>query len=345
MTPLQTPAQSRLAAPHPAGPSVTEHRRAIGDILDGTDDRLLVITGPCSAHEETAMVEYAHGLAEAAARFADDLLVVVRVYTEKPRTRLGWPGMLLDPGMDGGHDVPGGIARVRAMLSSVAETGLPIAAEFVDPMLTPFTSDLIAWGGIGARTVESPVHRRMASALPMPIGVKNRTDGAVAPAIDAIAAARARQPVVTLDDAGRPVCLDSPGNRHAHLVLRGGETGPNYEGDVIADAAEALAALGAPSRVVVDCSHGNSGKDHRRQPQVASAVAARVADGGRDVAGVMLESFLHEGSQSIGGALRHGVSVTDSCLSLGRTTEVIEELADAARCRLGRTATAGSARS
>lgn len=316
--------------------TIAEHRRTIADILDGTDERLLVLVGPCSVHDPVELRRYAEAVTRLAASVARDAFVVLRVYTEKPRTRHGWPGLLLDPGRDGGYAVPSGLDLARRTLADVAALGLPAACEFVEPMLAPYLADLVSWGGIGARTVESPPHRRLASQLPLPVGFKNRVDGAIAPAVDAIAVAADPQPVITVDEHGRAAWTVSPGNPHAHLVLRGGDSGTNFDAHQVDHALRLLARVRAEPKLLIDCSHGNSGKDHRRQPVVAEAVAAQIAAGQTGIAGVMLESYLASGSQRPEGEARPGLSVTDACLGFTETATVIEALADAARQRAGR---------
>ncbi|GAA4898608.1 3-deoxy-D-arabinoheptulosonate-7-phosphate synthase [Stackebrandtia albiflava] len=312
---------------------VAGQRRVVVDVLTGADDRLLVVAGPCSVHDHQSTMEYVAGLAALARRHADDLYVVARVYPEKPRTRLGWPGMLLDPHMDGSHHVTDGIAAARELMCAVVDAGVPVATEFVEPLLTGYVADLVAWAAIGARTVESPSHRRLASGLGLPVGFKNRTDGAVQPAIDAIDAAATPQPVFGLAASGRPQWWVSEGNPHCHLILRGGDRSTNHDPDSVADALRALADRRPTPRLVVDCSHGNSRKDHRRQPEAAESVAAQVADGQAGIAGVMLESFLHEGNQPHSSTPRPGLSVTDACLSLEQTAPVLAGLAAAVRHR------------
>lgn len=331
------PAPETLRAQLPA-PDVTTHLDTVRDVIAGRDDRLLVVVGPCSAHDPVAMLEYAGALATAARDHRRELVVVLRVYPEKPRSRHGWPGMLLDPQRDAGYALAQGIEASRRLMVDVAALGLPVATEFVEPMVTPYLSDLVSWAAIGARCVESPPHRRLASDLPMPVGVKNRIDGAVGPAVDAVAVATAPQPVVRLDDQGRPGWHVSAGNRHTHLVLRGGAAA-NYHAHQVEHALHLLSAVVDRPRLVVDCSHGNSGKDHRRQPVAVGAVAEQIAAGQTGIAGVMMESFLHEGSQPITPPLRYGVSVTDSCLGLDRTLDLLVELAAATRQRRDRTTT------
>jgi len=313
--------------------TIHQQRLTVERVLAGDDDRLLVIAGPCSAHDSDSILDYVTRLGDIAARYESDLYVVARVYAEKPRTRLGWPGMLLDPFLDGSNRVDEGISAARALLEAVADRGMPIAGEFVEPLLADYLADLICWGAIGARTVESPPHRRMASALPMPIGFKNRGDGAVLPAVDAIVAAATPQPVFTIGDDGSPQWAVSAGNRFTHLVLRGGESGPNHHSAAIDAALDLLPADQSHRRLVVDCSHGNSGKDHRNQPRVAHDLAEQVSAGQTGIAGVMLESFIHEGCQPHSPTPRRGVSITDACLSLEQTEPILADLAGAVRHR------------
>ncbi|HIW63583.1 MAG TPA: 3-deoxy-7-phosphoheptulonate synthase [Candidatus Stackebrandtia excrementipullorum] len=327
---LPTPASTR-SSQH--GPAVKDQRQQVSDILSGKDDRLLVIAGPCSAHDDRSIIDYTAELARMGAEHSSELYVVARVYTEKPRTRLGWPGMLLDPHLDSTYRVRHGIEMARGMLETVADIGVPIACEFVEPLLADFLSDLVCWGAIGARTVESPPHRRLASGLPMPVGFKNRADGAVRPAVDAVVAAAAAQPMISLSDDGTPRSWISEGNPRAHVVLRGGDHGPNHSCDDVGNALELLAEVQPSPRLIVDCSHGNSGKDHRRQPLVAADVAGQVSAGQTGIAGVMLESFIHEGSQPHSADPRPGLSITDSCLGLAQTGDVMAELAEAVHKR------------
>ncbi|HEY1175697.1 MAG TPA: 3-deoxy-7-phosphoheptulonate synthase, partial [Phytomonospora sp.] len=311
------------------------------------DDRLLVVAGPCSAHDPLATVDYARALAGLAAEFDGELCVVLRAYLEKPRTRLGWPGLLLDPGLDDWcagpaervtrpiADARAGLPVGRRLLVELAELGLPLAYEFVEPLLAPYVADLVSWAAIGARTVESPAHRRLASALPMPVGCKNRADGDVRAAVDAVVVAGAGHSVLGVDAKGRAAVRRTGGNPYAHVVLRGGSSGTNFDATSVAGALRLLESAGLPARVVVDASHGNSGKDHTRQPGVAAALAAQVAGGQRGIVGVMLESFVHPGCQPLGGELAYGVSVTDSCLGLDDTAAVLAGLAEAVSVRRG----------
>ncbi|WP_033289498.1 3-deoxy-7-phosphoheptulonate synthase [Amycolatopsis jejuensis] len=317
-------------------PDVGPHRETVSAVLAGRDPRLLVIAGPCSVHDPEAALEYAGLLAGAAARYADDLVVVLRAYLEKPRSVTGWTGFLPDPGLDGKGDLATGVRLGRAFLLDAVATGLPLAYEFVDPMLAPYVADTVSWGAIGARTVASQPHRHLASWLPMPVGMKNCVSGRLGPAVDAIRAAGAGQVFPGVGPDGRVKVVRSMGNPDAHLVLRGGPV-PNYDAASVAGAVDLLTAAGLPGRVVVDASHGNSGKDHHRQPGVVAEVARQVAAGGAGVVGVMgvmVESYLADGRQGeeVVPADRT-LSRTDACLGWERTVPLLETLALAVRHR------------
>lgn len=330
---LPTPADAIAQAP--LSPvlhaKIATHRDTIAAVLDRRDPRLLVVVGPCSVHDPVAALDYARLVAEAAARFADDLVVVLRAYLEKPRTVAGWPGLLRDPTLDGKGDIAGGIRLGRGFLVDAAATGVPLAYEFVDPVLAPHIADTVSWAAIGARTVTSPPHRHLASWLPMPVGMKNTVTGRVDLAVDAIRTAGLPHVFPGIGRDGRVTVLRSSGNPAAHLVLRGGPV-PNYDAASVAAAASALTEAGLPSRVVVDCSHGNSGKDHERQIVVLADLAERIAAGDRVLAGVMLESYLADGRQAPNAQpLRPDLSITDACLGWSRTVPLLEDLALAAR--------------
>ncbi|HEY0532156.1 MAG TPA: 3-deoxy-7-phosphoheptulonate synthase [Actinoplanes sp.] len=313
--------------------TVLAGRAQVEDVLNGRDPRLLVVVGPCSVHDPVAAGEYATLLREQADRLSDDLLIVMRVYFEKPRSTVGWKGLINDPALDGTGDVSTGLRIARKLLLEIVGRGLPTAVEFLDPITPQYIADTVAWGAIGARTVESQVHRQLASGLSMPIGMKNRPDGSIATAIEAIQAAAVSHVFPGIDFSGTPAILHTTGNPDTHLVLRGGGGKPNYS---VADVENALALLrkdGLPERLVIDCSHGNSGKDHRRQPHVADDVAAQVAGGQRGISGVMLESFLVPGRQELGGELTYGQSITDACMGWDTTIEVLERLATASAHR------------
>ena len=311
-------------------------RDAVRRILRGADHRLLVITGPCSVHEPASAVEYAGRLRALAERHADALLVVMRVYFEKPRTRMGWKGLIYDPGLDDTGDIGEGLRAARRLLLDCARLGLPAASEILDLITPQYYAELLSWGAIGARTVESPLHRQMASALSAPLGFKNTTQGGVDVAIDAIHVAGQSHRFPSISLQGQAIVVTTTGNPDAHLMLRGGASGPNYDAAAVAQAAEALAKAGLPARLLVDCSHGNSAKDWRRQPDVAADLARQVAAGSRSIAGVLLESHLVDGRQDITNGLQglvYGQSVTDGCIGWDSTEAVIGRLAAAVRSR------------
>jgi 3-deoxy-7-phosphoheptulonate synthase len=313
---------------------VAARRREIAAALAGDDDRLVVVVGPCSIHDPVAALDYAERLAEVAWAHADDLIVVMRVYVEKPRTVAGWKGLTNDPGLDGSFDVNEGLRCARELLLEVTRLGLPSATEFLGTLVGPFYSDLVSLGMIGARTVESQVHRELASGLPMPVGFKNRTDGDVNVAVDAIRAARLPHHIPALTPGGSPAVIGTSGNNRTHVVLRGGTRGPNFSSADVAAALGLLRRYGLPPHVMVDCGHANSGKDPSRQPVVASCLAARVREGDRAISGVMLESNLTGGSQEASARpLVYGQSITDACMSWKATVPVLDELALAAKAR------------
>ena len=324
----------------PAGEAEASHiaasRAALRRILRGEDDRLLVIAGPCSIHEPESALEYAGRLAQLAERVADSLFLVMRVYFEKPRTRMGWKGLIYDPSLDGQGNIGEGLRHARRILLECARLGVPAASEILDLVTPQYYAELLTWGAIGARTVESPLHRQMASALSAPVGFKNATNGSVSTAIDAIhvAAQPHRFPTISLE--GKAMVITTTGNPDCHLVLRGSHEGPNYDAASVGRAAEALTAAGLPARVIVDCSHGNSGKDYLRQPAVAADVAGQVAAGSSRISGVLLESHLVEGRQDIRDGrkgLRYGQSVTDACIGWEATVAVLERLAASVELR------------
>ncbi len=327
------PTSGGLLADLPALPGlgIAGHRAAVRRILDGEDDRVLAVVGPCSIHDPVAGLDYARRLAAASAPLAGELLVVLRAYLEKPRSVVGWKGLVHDPTLDGGGDVAEGLRLGRTFLLDAAGTGLPLAAEFVEPLVAPYLADLVSYGAIGARTVTSQPHRQLASWLPMPVGCKNGVDGDVGVAVDAIRSATARHVFPGVGHDGAPVVQQGAGNTHAHLILRGGTAGTNYDAESVAQALGRLRAAGLPERVVVDASHGNSAKDHRRQPGVVADLAEQIAGGQRGLVGVMVESFLHEGRQDA--PVRYGVSITDACLALPETVAVLDTLAAAVRAR------------
>ncbi len=315
---------------------VLRGRSVVVDILNRADDRLLVVVGPCSVHDADAALSYAQRLSARALELQDDLLVVMRVYFEKPRTTTGWKGLINDPHLDGSGDVNEGLRVARALLLEVLQLGLPVGCEFLDPITPQYIADTVSWGAIGARTTESQIHRQLASGLSMPVGFKNRTDGNVEVAVDAVRAAAVPHTFAGIDVIGTPAILHTRGNPDCHLILRGGRNSPNYAAASVADAVSRLRAVGLPERVVVDASHDNSGKDHERQPAVVGDIAAQVAGGSEAIVGVMLESFLVAGRQDLGEARRtYGQSITDACMSWASTVDVLDELAAAVRRRRG----------
>ena len=335
--PLLAPAAllDELPLSDEATATVEDSRAEVRGVLDGTDDRLLVIAGPCSVHDPVAALDYAARLMEVREACRDDLLVVMRVYFEKPRTVTGWKGLINDPGMDGGHDVHRGLRAARKLLRDIVAIGMPVGCEWLDPITPQYIADTVTWGAIGARTTESQVHRQLASGLSMPVGFKNGTDGDIQVAVDACRAAAAGHTFFGVTQFGAAAVVHTAGNPDTHVILRGGRTGPNYEASHVAKALDLIGAAGLPRRLMVDASHGNSGKDHRRQPVVAEAIAEQLAAGERGLTGVMLESFLAEGKQEPGppDTLTYGQSVTDACLDFGTTARVLQTLAASVRSR------------
>lgn len=306
--------------------AVQRDRDEVSAILAGHDDRLLLVVGPCSVHDPVAALDYARRLAPLAARYAERLKVVMRVYFEKPRTTIGWKGLINDPAMDGSFDVERGIRTARALLLDIIDVGLPVGCEFLEPTSPQYIADAVAWGAIGARTTESQVHRQLASGLSMPIGFKNGTDGNIQVAIDGVKAAAAPHHFFGTDNVGRAAVVETMGNPDCHVILRGGTAGPNYDAASVVMSIERLSGAGLSERVMIDCSHANSGKDHGRQAEVAAEVAARIAAGERGIAGLMLESFLVAGAQSLRGELTYGQSVTDECMDFATTAGLLAEL-------------------
>lgn len=335
--PLASP--DALGAELPLGPELEEvvlrGRRETTAVLDGADDRLLVVVGPCSVHDSAAAVEYANLLAPKARELGEDLLVAMRVYFEKPRTTVGWKGLINDPHLNDTGDVATGLRRARELLIEVTRLGLPVGCEFLDPITPQYISDTVAWGAIGARTTESQVHRQLGSGISMPIGFKNRTDGDVQVAVDAVRAAAAPAAFPGIADDGTPAILHTSGNPDGHVILRGGRGAPNHGPEGVEAALERLRKAGLPERLVLDASHDNSGKKAERQPAVAAEIGAQVADGQRGIVGVMLESFLVAGRQDLapGAPLTHGQSVTDECMAWDTTADVLDGLAAAVRAR------------
>jgi 3-deoxy-7-phosphoheptulonate synthase len=334
--PLVTPEFLSAELPLDAGAAVVAQGRTdVSSILRHEDDRLIVIVGPCSVHDTDAALEYAERLAASARELASDLLVVMRVYFEKPRTTTGWKGLINDPHLDGSGDVNTGLRRARRLLLDILAFGLPAGCEFLDPIIPQYIADTVSWAAIGARTVESQVHRQLASGLSMPVGFKNRTDGNVAVAADAVHAAATPHAFTGVDDAGVPAIFFTEGNEDCHVILRGGSYVPNHTYNEVNDALGILRSSGLRERLIIDASHGNSRKDHRRQPQVARSIGEQVAWGERAIVGIMLESFLVEGRQELaaGMDLVRGQSITDACMSWETTHDLLVELAASVRER------------
>lgn len=309
-------------------------RQDIAACLRGNDDRLVVVVGPCSIHDPAAALDYAANLKTAAAKHTADLLIVMRVYFEKPRTVVGWKGLINDPARDGSYQINQGLRIARQLLLDIAQLGLPIGTEFLDTTLGQYYADAISWGAIGARTVESQIHRELASGLSMPVGFKNGTAGNMKIAVDAIRSAAQPHWFPSLTREGAPAIMGTTGNPDAHLVLRGGTGGPNFSTEHIQKATELLRSHDLPPHLMVDCSHANSGKDPARQPLVAAELATQIAAGESAISAVMLESHLVGGTQSLDTEpLIYGRSVTDACLGWEETLPVLDTLAQAVRQR------------
>jgi 3-deoxy-7-phosphoheptulonate synthase len=334
--PLLTPAliQEWLPAPDAAQALVEHSRSAISRVLQGHDDRLVVVVGPCSIHDHAQALDYARRLKAESERHAAELLVVMRVYFEKPRTTVGWKGYINDPHLDGSYAINEGLQMARRLLLDVLALGLPVGTEFLDLLSPQFISDLVSWGAIGARTTESQSHRQLASGLSCPVGFKNGTDGGVKVAADAIVAAQSPHAFLGLTKMGQSAIFETRGNDDCHVILRGGKA-PNYSKADVDAACALLKSNGLREQVMIDLSHANSSKQHARQIEVAKDVAAQVAAGDGRVMGVMIESHLEEGRQDIvpGQPLKPGVSVTDACISFAQTVPVLEGLAEAVRAR------------
>jgi 3-deoxy-7-phosphoheptulonate synthase len=339
---LSPPAQ--VIGEAPASSSIAEvvgdARAAVHEILHGRDDRLVVVIGPCSIHDPKAALDYAQRLAAERARHAGELEVIMRVYFEKPRTTVGWKGLINDPGLDGGFHINEGLRLARRVLLDVSAQGLPTACEFLDVTTPQYIADLVAWGAIGARTTESQIHREMASGLSCPVGFKNGTNGDVKVAVDAVMAASQPHHFLAVTKEGRAAIATTTGNGDCHLVLRGGKT-PNYDAASVAAAAQVLVKAGLPERIMVDVSHANSGKNHENQPVVVADVCAQVASGATPIMGVMIESNLVAGRQDIvpGQPLTYGQSVTDACVDWDTSVRMLDDLAAAVKA--GRVARRG----
>lgn len=330
--PLMTPAELKADVPltDKAASAVAAGRRAIQAVMRREDPRRIVVVGPCSIHETDASFEYACRLAALAGEVSDRVLLVMRAYLEKPRTTLGWKGILYDPYLDESDDMHEGFRRSRRLLLRLSELGVPIGSEILDPIVPQYVADLISWASIGARTAESQIHRQMASGLSMPIGFKNSTDGSLAGAIAGMRASASPHSFLGITADGRVSIVSTRGNPYTHVVLRGGTQGPNYQSEHIAFTEALLRREGLDPRILVDCSHANSNKDPKLQGVVFMDVLAQIRQGCRSIMGMMLESFLEEGNQPIPrdrALLRYGVSITDKCIGWEETTELVRALA------------------
>jgi 3-deoxy-7-phosphoheptulonate synthase len=326
---------SEIAQTERSAELVTRSRQEVEAVIHGRDRRLLVIVGPCSIHDPAAALDYATKLARLRENVAKELLVVMRVYFEKPRTTVGWKGLINDPHLDGTRDIPLGIRRARTLLRDLAELGLPSATELLDPIIPQYIADLITWTAIGARTTESQTHREMASGLSMPVGFKNGTDGSLGVAINAMITASRPHSFLGIDGSGRVGVVRTAGNPHTHLVLRGGEKGPNFAADAVFRASVNCRQSGINSRVLIDASHDNSGKNHERQPDVLTDVGGQVRGGSEHVLGVMIESNLVAGRQELRDKanLVYGQSITDACIDFPTTERALLALANDAAAR------------
>ncbi len=326
--PLISPAE--LKREFPVSPTIAEHvgqsRGIVEEILRGNDKRVIAIVGPCSIHDTGMALEYARKLKQVADEVSDRLFVVMRVYFEKPRTTVGWKGLINDPHLNDTFDIATGLRKARQILLDINTVGLPAATEMLEPITPQYIADLITLASIGARTTESPTHRQMASGLSMPVGFKNSTEGSLEVAINAMKAARAQHNFLGIDNDGKTCVMSTRGNELSHLILRGGRNEPNYQAEHVAEASHMLRDAKLPPRLVVDCSHANSSKDYRRQPVVWTDVIQQRAAGNEEIVGLMLESNLNEGAQALTedlSKLKHGVSITDGCISFEETADLL----------------------
>ncbi len=336
LTTLSTPAEVMRDCPLTgrSASTVAASRQSLHRILDGDDDRLAVVIGPCSIHDATAAIEYAQRLATQRDRYAGELEIVMRVYFEKPRTTVGWKGLINDPDLDGSFNIDKGLRLARGLLRDINELGVPAGCEFLDMITPQYIADLVAWGAIGARTTESQVHRELASGLSCPVGFKNGTDGNVKIAVDAVQAASQPHHFMAVTKDGQTAIAATAGNEDCHVILRGGNA-PNYDAASVDAACVAMMRAGLDGRVMIDASHANSGKRPENQPAVVADIAAQLATGGQRIVGVMVESHLLGGRQDLvpGQPLRYGQSITDGCIDWDTSLAVLERLAEGVRAR------------
>lgn len=325
---LYTPAELRTKLPCPAdfATQINRYRQEIANLIAGKDQRLLVVVGPCSIHDTTACLEYAEKLKALATEVADRIYIVMRVYFEKPRTTVGWKGLINDPQLDGSCDMEAGISKARQFLLAVTALGLPTATEFLDPIVPQYIADLVSWAAIGARTTESQTHREMASGLSMPVGFKNATDGSLDIAVNALVSATHSHSFLGIDDDGKTAIVTTNGNHNGHIILRGGGGQTNYSQQNIKAALKLLGSQASPRPIMIDCSHGNSNKDFSRQPQVWAEVGKIRQQGESSILGMMLESHLVSGRQDLGNMpLTYGQSITDGCLDFATTAALLRQ--------------------
>lgn len=331
--PLMTPDDliAGLSVTAKASKTVVKGRSQISDIIQGKDDRMIVIVGPCSIHDEQSCLEYSERLGYLSNQLKDHLLVVMRVYFEKPRTTLGWKGLIYDPQLDGTFDIESGLRRARGFLLKLGEMGIPAATEFLDPIVPQYLADLVSWAAIGARTVESQIHRQMASGLSMPVGLKNSTDGNSQNAVDALIATQSPHAFFGIDRNGSTSAVLTRGNPDGHVILRGGRNGANFEAKAISKTQTQLAKAGLAPNVMIDCSHANSEKDYRRQANAFMDAVSQRLDGNKGIIGCMLESHLNPGNQTLGSdpsILQYGVSITDACIGWQETESLLVEASE-----------------
>ncbi len=314
---------------------ISNSRKTLTNILDKKDDRLIAVVGPCSIHDPIAAIDYAKRLKKLSIELEKELFIVMRVYFEKPRTTIGWKGLINDPDLDNNFDINKGLHVARKLLLDITEIGLPAGCEFLDPITPQFIADVVSWGAIGARTAESQVHRNLTSGLSMPVGIKNGTGGNVNMAIDAMLAAKHPHIFLSVTEQGIAAIVKTQGNKDTHIILRGSDKGPNYDKEHIEKTTKLLEKTKLPIRIMVDTSHGNSGKDYKKQPDAVHAVSKQIAAGNTDIIGVLTESFIENGNQSVGTkeARIYGKSVTDACMGWEMTVPLLREFAKAVKSR------------
>jgi 3-deoxy-7-phosphoheptulonate synthase len=335
--PITSPALliSQFPLPSTGTRDIIEYRKVSSDIIHGLDDRLLVVVGPCSIHDINAALAYGEKLANARKHFSNELHIIMRVYFEKPRTTVGWKGLINDPHLDNSFDINAGLAMARKLLIDLTKMQLPVGTEFLDVIIPQYISDIVSWGAIGARTTESQVHRELASGLSMPVGFKNGTDGNTKIAIDAIRSAQGSHHFLSVSKLGVPVIVGTKGNTDTHVILRGASNGPNYDEAHVTSTAKLLEANHLKQRIMIDLSHGNSQKDHNKQALVAANIAEQISKGSQNICGVMIESNLMAGNQALVEKenLNYGQSITDACIDWEATLPVLEQLANAVKVR------------